>query len=59
MNSPLASCILAEASASGRVPDLTIGVLFRLVWLKIEGTGSDVFYDPFTRETHLFFQKDT
>ena len=34
-----------------------IGVLFRVVWSKIEDTGLDAFYSIY--RGHLFFQKDT
>ena len=35
----------------------SIGVLFRLVWSKIEGTGLDGFYSIY--QGHLFSKKDT
>ena len=35
----------------------SIGVLFRLVWLKIAGTGLDGFYSVY--QGHLFFSKRT
>ena len=38
-------------------PPLIIGVLFRLVWLKIEGIGLDRFHAPFTRD--IYFSKRT
>ena len=34
-----------------------IGVLFRLAWLVIEGTGLDGVHSIY--QGHLFFQKDT
>ena len=49
--------IRSLAMAHLAINDTAIGVLFRLVWLKIDGTGLDGVYSIF--QGHLFFQKAT